>query len=824
MSAGAASASAGAGTTLESAISSNNIDAIKAAISVPGFDINAQNTSEDTPLLYAVRNNAKESVAFLLTVPGINVNLKIGDIGPIHLAIFSGFVEILSLLLGHPDININAKGFGNNSTPLHLACIANTPKGPEAAQMLLTLPDININTTNMSGNTALILACSRNIPNPELVAAILEYPGGKDGIDIANLRGETALMHAVYHQNLSVISSLLAVPEIDVNKMTEDGTTALSYAVKTGKIDIVNLLLAVPGIDVNKGRAEGIPLIAAIRLGNIPIITALCAVSGINVNFESITIRIGTPMMYTISFWRNYPDVVSAILAAIPGIDINKQVRGESPLFFAIAMNLPKIVKLLLALPGIQVNNIEMGGKTCLYHAAEIGSKEIVSDLQASGASVDLIVPAKGKSVKQLAQEGTFSPEINELISPPAPLPAESEAWKGFTKGDIEKLHTIFDTEIPSGGGKPPAEDWSLCPICLNYMGRIDGCKYMKHDCRTNSHWYHKKLYKKFKDAHNMISWCTICGRVCHGHKHYKLEPFDTVPATLVEIAPVTDTAVFFTDDCKGREGGGGIDEKLLRFRRFAEVAKELNEEVGEITMHTALTHLVEQMWNAPLSTVRPKHLAAIRSAKNFNTAPLASFPSNSIRNEKDKDETIDFSFNRSSDVNTNAKIFPVGAPLSSANGTVSTAENAIGFADSGNVIYFRHKQLNGTMRDHYSLQEGIGQTALIDYITESLKSFGTDPHFGMCPFYASGCNALLFPSEIKEFVPPELYTRYFTAFNRIYAQRKAAGLEGYTLEATATKAVTGGAGAASGMAGGRRHTITQRNRNRDLKKTHYRH
>lgn len=807
MSAGAASVSA-----LESAISSNNIDAIRAAIAVPGFDINAPITSEYTPLLFAVYKNARESVEFLLTVPGIDVNKKYNDFAPLHFAAFYGHVESLSLLLEVPGIDKNIKGFNTNTTPLHLACNNRYPSSSEAALLLLTQTDIEINHQNYNDNTPLMFACSYSVP--DIALAILAYPGGKDGVNLTNVRGETALMFAIQTEKIPIITSLLAVPGIDVNKMTEEGDTALTYAVDSGKQELVNQLLAIPGIDVNKGRANGIPLIAAIRIGSIPILTTLCAFPGINVNIETIY-RIGTPLMFAVSNRRNNPDFLSALLAA-PGIDVNKKVGGETPLYYAVDTNLPKIVKLLLTVPGIEVNNIEGPGKTCLNRAAEIGSKEMVSDLLLAGASIDLIVPVRGKSVKQLAQEEKFSPEINELISPPAPLPAESETWKGFTKGDIEKLHTIFDTETPSGGGKPPAEDWSLCPICLSYMGRIDGCKYMKHDCRTNSHWYHKKLYRKFKDAHNMISWCTICGRICHGHKHYNLQPFDTVPATLVDIPPVTTTDVFFTDDCKGREGGGGLDEKFIRFRRFAEVAKELNEEVGEITMHTALEHLVEQMWNAPLSTIRPKHLAAIRSKKNFNTAPLTSFPANSIRKaniEKDKDESIDFSFNRTS----NAKMFPVGAPLNATGTAIAT--NAIGFADEGNVIYFRHKQLNGTMRDHLSLGEGIGQAALVDYITASLKTFGTDPNFGKCPFYASDCNALLFPSEVKEFIPPELYSRYFTAFNRIYAQRKAAGLEGYTLDATATKAVTGGAGAASMRGGGGRHTVTRRSKH--LKKTH---
>lgn len=116
--------------------------------------------------------------------------------------------------------------------------------------------------------------------------------------------------------------------------------------------------------------------------------------------------------------------------------------------------------------------------------------------------------------------------------------------------------------------------------------------------------------------------------------------------------------------------------------------------------------------------------------------------------------------------------VIQVGKPLSNKNSN-AVAENAVGFADSGSVFYFNHDQLDGTPRDNLARGEGIGNAALIEYITESLKSFGTDPHFGKCPFYSSGCGALLFPEELESFLPLDLYTRYFNAFNRTYGIRK---------------------------------------------------
>lgn len=108
----------------------------------------------------------------------------------------------------------------------------------------------------------------------------------------------------------------------------------------------------------------------------------------------------------------------------------------------------------------------------------------------------------KTKTIRKFAEDGDFSSEIGELLIPP-------RKWKGMTQDDIKYLHTIFDPK-DSGTGRAPAEDWSMCPICLGYTGRQDGCKYMKHDYRIQQS-YDKKLYDRYKDPiYGTISWCTV--------------------------------------------------------------------------------------------------------------------------------------------------------------------------------------------------------------------------------------------------------------------------------------------------------------------------
>lgn len=70
-----------------------------------------------------------------------------------------------------------------------------------------------------------------------------------------------------------------------------------------------------------------------------------------------------------------YVDIVELLLN-ISGIDVNKSLNREPPLFLACERGHLEIVKLLLGVPGIDVNRGR--GKTPLYVACEMGFIEIV--------------------------------------------------------------------------------------------------------------------------------------------------------------------------------------------------------------------------------------------------------------------------------------------------------------------------------------------------------------------------------------------------------------------------------------------------------------
>jgi hypothetical protein len=238
-----------------------------------------------------------------------------------------------------------------------------------------------------------------------------------------------------------------------------------------------------------------------------------------------------------------------------------------------------------------------------------------------AGADINTII-RNGKSVYQFAQDNTFIPEINELIIDYGSRFVPK--WEGFTQSDISRLDTIFQTESPMGR-RPDAENYSMCPICLKFVERSEACKYMTHNCSIEGGYYHKKLYKKFKNSDGKIYWCTICNRICSGHRHYKVQPWDTPEP---ELVPIIVGVNVFSGDCRGAEGGGGLPEKLVRFRRFKEYARELQGKIGKKTMDEAINELVEEMWNAPFARINEARRRNILEKKQFNI-PTENFTAN---------------------------------------------------------------------------------------------------------------------------------------------------------------------------------------------------
>jgi hypothetical protein len=314
--------------------------------------------------------------------------------------------------------------------------------------------------------------------------------------------------------------------------------------------------------------------------------------------------------------------------------------------------------------------------------------------------------------------------------------------WKGFTQSDMLKFDNIFDDAV--------AANHSLCPICLKYAIREDGCMYMTHDCSKLNSYYNKELYDIYKDDRGLITWCTICNRIAKStpngiymaHEHYVLTPHTD---TYLDTYPAGNP---FEVDCSKTNGGGGPDEKILRFRRFREYAMELQREIGEISTEKAMSELCEEMWNAPLTRARGK-LKNIKEGKKWNINSTL-FPGNVVSDVEEELQEL--------------KPFTGELPT-----FLESGKNDLYLEDDIPVYQFHHKQEDGEQQNH-----AISLENLRSFIESANKNFGGE-NFGYCYMYPS-CKSRIHPEEIRTILP-ELYEEYKNKFRRLKGGRILKGM-----------------------------------------------
>lgn len=183
-------------------------------------------------------------------VSQIDVNVREPKFGMTALicAASNGHVNIVNFLLTVPGININIRD--NDSTD---ALTAAVEEGDENIFRAL-LPFVDINAQNRWGATALIHATFSGQIN--MVKLILQIPGVN--INIQTNEGNTALIFAINKNKMEIAKLLLTQPDIDVNLQTkEDGNTALILADMRMNVEIVKLLLDIPGININYQNKMG---------------------------------------------------------------------------------------------------------------------------------------------------------------------------------------------------------------------------------------------------------------------------------------------------------------------------------------------------------------------------------------------------------------------------------------------------------------------------------------------------------------------------------------------------------------------------------------
>ncbi len=564
--------------------------------------------------------------------------------------------------------------------------------------------------------------------------------------------------------NIKMLKKLIEL-EVDVNAVEwNNHQSPLHYASKRSNMEAMDLLIKA-GADVNQVDKYGYtPLHLTVKyaynLNNrykyaIEKLTA----AGADINKSANN---GATPLYSAA-QNNFTECVKLLIEK--GADVNKATNvGESPLhavftYIGIYFDIDIVKMLLQASANPNKARIDTGD-TPLHYIAQNKNNYTVNAVR---AAIRLLLAARAE--KNIINKDGLQPyqvavntEIRDFLQNNKPSTSDFK-WQGWTRGDASMLDGIFSD-------KETAINYALCPVCMKYVIRQDACMYMSHNCAKLKGYYNQGIYDMYSNYEGTINWCTVCGRICKGHNHFQLSPaHETAPPVI--LLPTQNP---FALSCEG-EGGGGITEKLLRFRRLREHARTLQDQIGKIGWWDAMDELCEAMWNAPL-TKMDAAVDKMMSEKKFNI-PNTNFPLTLPPVENAPN--IAFSGE-----------LPIVHPVET-----EAFKNAL-YIDDINIIQFRHTMANGIWNRHEGPDQQISREAFIVWLKTQLEN-PTAEIFGKCWAYktqsqqsvlsesekALMCDATLHPEEVKaalDLTDPEqakLAEGYRKAFNAAFDIRK---------------------------------------------------
>ncbi len=322
--------------------------------------------------------------------------------------------------------------------------------------------------------------------------------------------------------------------------------------------------------------------------------------------------------------------------------------------------------------------------------------------------------------------------------------------WTGFSKADIDFTNDVFHQITHASNlaiANPEESLFSICPVCLKYVQHASGsCMYMTHSCVEQAGYegyYHKKLwnafsYEKGYDAlgaeipqgqrKRVLEWCTNCGRICKGHRHYAKSEIYKSGTKEIVIPQLLGQGDYFATTCdKPGIGGGGISEKINRYRRFREVVLSLNDSdiIGKIPYEEAINTLVEAVWEAPLDP-RRFEIDRIQKLKKYNISVANDrFPPPSGLPKPPK---YIYSVPTYPDI-ANPDLMPL-VFSKATNAIKNSAYNVFGYDE--NIVQFRHRMADGTINNH----DGPNQQIALDRLMGEIKLMTERPNssdFGFC-------------------------------------------------------------------------------------------
>ena len=251
----------GGWTALHRATLKGRIEIVRMLLSHPKIDVSAVDKNSGNTAFHQAVDGGDAEIVQLLLEKGVDVNAFYGNnsywkgYNALHVAADRGHIEVVNILLGCDDINVNATcKYCAHSSYKHTALdLAIRLRRTEIARQLLNHKNIDINATYKKGEEILRWAAREGCS--EMVKKLVDH----NGIDInaSDKDGQTALHQAVWEGHVEIVKVLLDSDDIQVNATTTWSKTALHWAASLGDTEIVQLLLSKEGINIDAVDQDG---------------------------------------------------------------------------------------------------------------------------------------------------------------------------------------------------------------------------------------------------------------------------------------------------------------------------------------------------------------------------------------------------------------------------------------------------------------------------------------------------------------------------------------------------------------------------------------
>ena len=453
-------------TALIFAIKGNHSEVAKALLNLdrsaeesPKIDevgINLANTAGETAFYLAAKgSNDKSLIEKILAYTGFSGHVAgpTDSTTPLIAAVLNNNYRVVTALVENPTIAATINTPVSGLTPLHHLLSTRTDAAEATAtanvlSALLSTTGIDVSIVDGDGNTPLIAAVLNN--NYRVVTALVENTTIAATIN-TKVSGLTPLAHLLSTRTdaaeatatANVLSALLSTTGIDVNIADDEGKAALHHAVLSQ-----NAWKPIKAL-LEGGRASSLPLKINLCVdvdGTLTTALSLLDAREVDATFtetvkDEIKTGLGTfsltetcgdevipPPTYTQEQFLAAvrANDVNTVKAAVNGsIQVNKGTYEKSPLGIATERGNLEVIKVLLEVEDILVNEADDSGNTPLVIAAESGSAEVIKALlEAKGILINE-AGASGESPLIVAVKNSNLEAVKALLdAPEAVVPA----------------------------------------------------------------------------------------------------------------------------------------------------------------------------------------------------------------------------------------------------------------------------------------------------------------------------------------------------------------------------------------------------------------